>query len=125
MDPLPDERPAESARRRLLRRLILASPLLLFAFVGDVLLSLPPRAAVRALARVNPERTSMMRQREQEARKAGQPVRHVQFFVPLSRVGRPLVQAVVTAEDPNFFFHRGIDWDELKASARADLRLKT
>jgi monofunctional biosynthetic peptidoglycan transglycosylase len=40
-------------------------------------------------------------------------------------MARPLLVAVVTAEDPNFFAHRGIDWGELKESVRADVRLGT
>ena len=101
---------------------LVALPLLvlLYGIVG-----LPSRSAVRALARTNPQSTALMQEREAEARRARRPVRRVQAWVPLGSVSRSLVQAVVTAEDPRFFFHRGIDWEELKASAQADWRLRT
>jgi monofunctional biosynthetic peptidoglycan transglycosylase len=34
------------------------------------------------------------------------------------------VDAVVVAEDPNFFVHKGIDWEALREAARTDIRLK-
>jgi monofunctional biosynthetic peptidoglycan transglycosylase len=98
-------------------------PLLALGFAADVLLGLPPRSAVKELARKNPPSTAMMREREDEARKTGKPQRRVQAFVPISRIGRPLLRAVITSEDPNFFSHRGIDWNELRESFRIDLRL--
>ncbi|HEY3120507.1 MAG TPA: monofunctional biosynthetic peptidoglycan transglycosylase [Vicinamibacteria bacterium] len=77
---------------------------------------LPPRAAVRALARETPGRTSLMRQREEEARAAGRTPRVVQQTVPISRISRHLVHAVVAAEDQKFFGHEGVDWEAIADS---------
>ena len=77
---------------------------------------LPPRAAVRALAREIPGRTSLMRQREEEARAAGRTPRIVQQTVPISRISRHLIHAVVAAEDQKFFGHEGVDWEAIADS---------
>jgi monofunctional glycosyltransferase len=96
---------------------------LLFVLAGVVLAGvaylwwgLPARAEVRALARANPGRTSVMRQREEEARARGRVPRTVQQWVPISRVSRHLVHAVVSAEDQKFFGHEGVDWEAIKQS---------
>ena len=83
---------------------------------------LPSRDEVRALARRNPEQTGVMRQREEEARKAGRKPRRIQRWVPLSRVSRNLIHAVVAAEDPRFFGHEGVDWDAVKESVEKDIK---
>jgi monofunctional glycosyltransferase len=78
---------------------------------------LPPRAAVRALAHETPARTSLMHQREEEARAAGRTPSIVQQqTVPISRVSRHLIHAVVAAEDQKFFGHEGVDWEAITES---------
>jgi monofunctional biosynthetic peptidoglycan transglycosylase len=57
-----------------------------------------------------------MRQREREAAAARRTPRRHQAWVPLSRVSRPLIHAVLVAEDPKFFGHQGIDWEAVKES---------
>jgi monofunctional glycosyltransferase len=79
-----------------------------------VWLGMPARGAVRALARENPGQTSVMRQREAEARRAGRAYRISQSWVPMSRISRHLVHAVLSAEDQKFFGHEGVDWDAIK-----------
>jgi len=81
-----------------------------------VVVGLPSRNAVRELAGSNPEETSLMRQRAAAARgRRGSP-RRVQRWVPLDRVSRHLLHALVAAEDANFFDHRGVDWQALRES---------
>jgi monofunctional biosynthetic peptidoglycan transglycosylase len=63
-----------------------------------------------------------MKQREEEARRAKRTPHHSQVFVPLSRVSRHLINAVVASEDPNFFGHEGIDWEAVKESVETDVR---
>jgi monofunctional biosynthetic peptidoglycan transglycosylase len=81
---------------------------------------LPARAEVRALARANPGRTGVMRQREGEARARGRVLRTVQHWVPISRVSRHLIHAVVSAEDQKFFGHEGVDWEAIKHSVEVN-----
>ena len=61
-----------------------------------------------------------MRQRAAEARAAGRKPGRSQAWVPLSRISRNLVEAVVSAEDGKFFGHQGVDWEALKESAQKD-----
>ena len=97
---------------------LLALGLLLMAWT---FLGLPSRSAVRDLARAIPDETSVMRQRDQEARDAGRKPRRLQRTVPLRGISKNLIHAVLSAEDPNFFGHEGIDWDAVKESIETNL----
>jgi monofunctional biosynthetic peptidoglycan transglycosylase len=81
---------------------------------------LPSRSDIRELARQNPGTTAVMRQREEEAKRASRNPRHAQSWVPLSRVSRHLIHGVVAAEDQKFFGHEGVDWDAVKQSVEAN-----
>lgn len=76
---------------------------------------------VGALKRGVPERTSMMRRRAAEATNAGQRFTVDQRWVPYERISPLLRRAVLVAEDDAFFVHGGLDWNEIRASARRDL----
>ena len=86
-----------------------------------ILLGLPSRSAVRELARTVPSETSVMRQRDDEAREAGRKPRRLQKTVPLRGISKNLIHAVLSAEDPNFFGHEGIDWDAVKESIETNI----
>ncbi len=110
--------------RRLLRWIKRGALALLVAtlLVGTwVLLGLPGRSEVRDLARSVPAETSVMRQRESEAKEAGRKPRHLQKTVPLRSISKNLIHAVLAAEDPNFFGHAGIDWDAIKESIETNI----
>src|SRR5688572_10390396 len=100
----------------LVKRLLLGALAAVVVVTVFLWAGLPWRSEVRALARTNPKRTSVMEQRAREAVKAKRKARHHQVWVPLSRVSRHLILAVVAAEDPNFFGHEGIDWDAVRES---------
>ena len=85
-------------------------------FVG-----LPARAEVRDLSRKTPEKTALMRQREREAKAKGRTARRTQTLVPISRVSRWLIQAVIASEDQKFFGHQGVDWGALQESVEKNL----
>jgi monofunctional glycosyltransferase len=97
---------------------LLAALLLLGGFI---LLGLPARSEVRDLARNIPEETSVMRQRDAEAREAGRKPRRLQKTVPIRSISKNLIHAVLSAEDPNFFGHEGIDWDAIKESIETNI----
>jgi monofunctional glycosyltransferase len=105
---------------RLLGRLLLVGVLGAFALGGYVWLGLPGRGDVHALAASNPGTTGVMRQREGEARAAGRPFRRIQSWVPISRMSRHLVHAVLSSEDQKFFGHQGVDWDAIEKSVQED-----
>jgi len=105
---------------KLLLRLILVAVVGAFALAAYVWLGLPARGDVRALAGSNPGTTGVMRQRDEEARAAGRSPRRQQIWVPISRVSRHLVHAVLSSEDQKFFGHQGVDWDAIEKSAQED-----
>jgi monofunctional biosynthetic peptidoglycan transglycosylase len=76
---------------------------------------------VNALATQAPVRTAMMLQREREARAEGRPYHEQHHWVPYERISAHLRRAVLIAEDDAFYSHSGLDWNEIKASARKDL----
>jgi monofunctional biosynthetic peptidoglycan transglycosylase len=76
---------------------------------------------VDALARSAPRRTAMMLQREAEARDKGRPFRIDERWVPYDRVSPLLRRAILVAEYAAFYQHGGLDWREIKESARKNL----
>ncbi|MFN8586343.1 MAG: monofunctional biosynthetic peptidoglycan transglycosylase [Candidatus Eisenbacteria bacterium] len=104
-----------------LGRLAVAAVLLLAALFAWAAADVA-RLDVASLARENPERTSLMRQREREAAAKGvrYAIRH--RWVPYESISPHLRRAVLIAEDDAFFSHDGLDWNEIKASARKDLQ---
>jgi monofunctional biosynthetic peptidoglycan transglycosylase len=57
-----------------------------------------------------------MEQRAEEARAKGRKPRFSQAMVPLSRVSRHLIHAVIASEDQGFFGHEGVDWKAIEES---------
>ena len=102
--------------RRLALRAGLVAVALLAALAGWVWVGLPSRAEVRALATKNPARTRLMDERAEEALEKGRKPRAAQSWVPLSRVSRHLIHAVLSSEDQNFFGHEGVDWKAIEES---------
>jgi len=109
-------------RRHTLLPLAVATLATLGGAAGYVGWGLPTRAEVRALVHDDPGETSLMRQRAEEARAGGHKPRRLQRWVPLSRISRHLIHAVVLKEDAKFFDHEGVDWDEVKESAETNWR---
>jgi monofunctional biosynthetic peptidoglycan transglycosylase len=107
--------------RRLAFRAFLVAAAVLLVFAAWVWLGLPARSEVRGLAQTNPARTRLMEQREAEAKAKGHKARVVQSWVPLSRVSRHLIHAVLASEDQNFFGHEGVDWKALEESIEKDV----
>jgi monofunctional biosynthetic peptidoglycan transglycosylase len=77
---------------------------------------------VGAFARGVPGRTALMRQREREAAAKGTRYRERRAWTPYERISPHLRRAVLIAEDDAFFSHDGLDWNEIRESARKDLR---
>jgi len=89
-----------------------------WVLVITVSAGLPP---VGDLSRRAPAETSLMRARAREAREEGQPVRVEQHWVAYERISPLLRRAVLIAEDDAFYDHGGLDWNEMRASARANV----
>jgi monofunctional glycosyltransferase len=102
------------------KRLLAFLFLLALACAVYVVVGLPSPSEVRALADANPQTTALMRQRAEEARRAGRKPRRVQAWVPLGRVSRHLIRAVLASEDQKFFGHDGVDWQAIQKSVDED-----
>jgi len=57
-----------------------------------------------------------MEQRAEEARAKGRRARAAVSWVPLTRVSRHLIHAVLASEDQGFFGHEGVDWKAIEES---------
>jgi monofunctional biosynthetic peptidoglycan transglycosylase len=105
------------------RRLVIALGALgVLGLVGlYVAAGLPSRSDIRALADKRPGKTALMRQRRSEAERKGEKARLAQTWVPLARISRHLLHAVLASEDQRFFGHSGIDWTALRDSVEENL----
>jgi monofunctional biosynthetic peptidoglycan transglycosylase len=111
--------PLPAGRRRWLVRGALIA--LLVAALGPAALWFalpdPARWATRP-----PATTALIEQRRAEARAAGRRFQPSLQWVPLERLSRRLVDAVVAAEDATFFQHHGFDWEALGVAFRQNLQ---
>jgi len=76
---------------------------------------------VASLATRQPLRTSMMNERIAEAARDGRRLVPDERWVPYDRISPLLRRAVLVAEDDAFYAHGGLDWNQIRASARRDL----
>jgi monofunctional biosynthetic peptidoglycan transglycosylase len=106
---------------RLLKVLIIMLGVLLLALIA-LWVSLPD---VRHLASANPATTAMIDLRRRQATDAGKPFRLRWEWRPLGRISPLLQRAVIYAEDPVFFQHQGVDWEEIKEAAAHDWHTKS
>jgi monofunctional biosynthetic peptidoglycan transglycosylase len=81
-----------------------------------------PFLGISRLAKENPGVTALMEQRREEAEDAGKSPAMVQRWIPLGRIPRHVINAVVVAEDGTFFDHGGIDWFEVQESFERNVR---
>jgi monofunctional biosynthetic peptidoglycan transglycosylase len=86
-----------------------------------------PRVA--QLKTKNPETTSMIETRLEEARRDGKEPKRIQVWVPLERISPHLQRAVLAGEDTNFSIHNGFDyeaiqkaWDEAQREAAKEAK---
>jgi monofunctional glycosyltransferase len=45
----------------------------------------------------------------------------LKHWVPLNKISKNLVRAVIAAEDQKFFYHRGFDWQAVEAAIKTNL----
>ena len=70
----------------------------------------------------NPETTSMIETRLEEARSEGREPKRFQVWVPLERISPHLQRAVVAGEDTNFATHHGFDYEAIQKAWEAGQR---
>ena len=97
---------------------VLALLAVAFGCAAYLYLTLPD---VRVLRTQNPDDTSFMRLRADEARRAGHEPKRMFKWVPYSRISAHLKRAVTVAEDSAFWVHDGIDYQQIKESMEVNL----
>jgi monofunctional biosynthetic peptidoglycan transglycosylase len=75
-----------------------------------------PFGNVNSLKSSTPNETAFMRMHAERAAEEGKPLKKIQRWVPLGRISRDAVNAVIVAEDGTFWSHAGFDWFEFKES---------
>lgn len=124
-DITPDGEPHRPFYRRIsgwMRRHKLYTALLLLLVLVLAELAGIPWFAVARMKTQNPPETALMRQRASEAEASGKRFSVTQKWIPLSRISKHLVDAVVVAEDGTFFTHGGVDWFEVRESLEKDFQ---
>ena len=87
-------------------------------FLGYTIFSLPD---VKELIGRNPETTSFIEYRKQQAASAGEDLKVRCQWIDLSGIPGVLQRAVVVSEDAAFWTHEGVDWFEVKQSIKENL----
>jgi monofunctional biosynthetic peptidoglycan transglycosylase len=117
----PPLAPRPARATRILRLVLIGVTGVVAAGAALVLLASIGLPDVEDLDSRTPRRTSWMETREAEARKRGRPYRVDQRWVPYAQISPLLRRAVLIAEDDAFFAHGGLDWNEIRSAARANL----
>lgn len=107
------------SRRKIL--LLFAASLLVSCGIGLILLfsSLPDVSDLRTR---NPRDTALIRARKKAARERGDKLDFRQEWVTFDRIPGLFKTAVRVSEDANFYFHKGIDFVEIREAVKANLR---
>ncbi len=100
------------------------SVFLFFLLVFLIELATIPFFSISRLQREVPPETAMMRQRIEEASDEGKTLKITQRWIPLSRLPKHVINAIVVAEDGTFFSHNGFDWFEVQESIERNMKEK-
>ena len=103
------------------RWLFLIAVLTPVVLTARILLTLPD---VSGLKTKNPFSTALMRSRQEEARRMGRTIAIRIEWVDFARIPKLFKEAVRITEDASFYWHKGIDFDEIMESLKRDLREK-
>jgi len=80
-----------------------------------------PNNSLQSLRKNNPKKTAMMEQRDAEAVSSDKEFKIQQQWIPISRISRNLINAVIVSEDGMFYEHDGVDWYEMEESILKNL----
>ncbi len=80
-----------------------------------------PYFDIARLRSENPMETALMRQRIVEAGDQGKSLKISRQWIPLSRIPRHALDAIIVAEDGTFYSHGGFDWFEIQESIERNL----
>lgn len=81
-----------------------------------------PYGEIERLKTSNPTETAFMHEHEEQAKEDGKPFHKQQRWIPLTRIPKEAVNAVIVAEDGMFWSHSGFDWFEFRESLERNLK---
>jgi len=84
--------------------------------------ALLPYGDIDRLKNANPGETAFMKEARENAEAEGKPFRIVQRWVPLGKISKDAVNAVIVSEDGTFWTHGGFDWFEFRESIERDMK---
>jgi monofunctional biosynthetic peptidoglycan transglycosylase len=96
---------------RLLIKIVMAFFFVIVLLVGYEVVTFPRISRLRTQ---NPETTSMIEARAEEARQKGEQPKRFQAWVPLDKISANLQRAVLAGEDVNFATHHGFDYQAIQ-----------
>ena len=100
----------------------IVSCVLAFVLWMGIEVALLPYGNVSYLKSSNPGETAFMRDHREEAEAEGKPFRIVQRWVPLGRISKDAINAVIVSEDGTFWSHGGFDWFEFRESIERNVK---
>jgi monofunctional biosynthetic peptidoglycan transglycosylase len=103
---------------KFLKRLLWLFLFFLGCFVLYTLYSLFSVPSLCDLAKENPKTTAFIEERKDEWVDKGSKRKIYKVWVPLSRISANMRRAVIIAEDPNFYSHKGLDFFAIKLAFR-------
>jgi len=106
-------------RKKKWRRLLLIAVLIPAAMIAYILLTLPDVSGLKTDA---PLTTAFMNYRQDEALRREEDYSIRTEWADLNRIPELLKEAVRITEDASFYWHSGVDFEELKESLKRDLR---
>ncbi len=97
---------------------------LFICIVTILLLYILKLPQIIALNFYNPKRTSMMKYRIEEAKRNGRELKIYQKWIPINKISKNLIKAVIIAEDSRFWEHHGFDMEGIKFALKTNLKKK-
>ena len=108
--------------RSFVRTRKLATAILILVFLFLVQVALLPFGDIAELKTLNPAETAFMKYHAEVATEKGKAFKKRQMWVPLGRISKNLIDAVIVAEDGSFWSHSGFDWFEVRESFARNVR---
>jgi monofunctional glycosyltransferase len=99
------------------KRILLAFILLFVGYVGVEYLMLPSCADLKS---TNPTSSALIDARIRAAEKEGNKLNRQQTWVPIERISRNMIRAVLGGEDSHFFAHNGFDAEQIQKALEKD-----
>lgn len=106
-------------KKHVFGKAVAAAAALLIVFAGMVWLTLPDVADLKT---ENPKSTALIERRKADARAQGKTLVVRIHWIAFDRIPPLLKKSVLVSEDASFYDHQGVDFAELKASFKKDLK---